>query len=210
MFEVKRGRIYLSALGHDLGHSQMSQMRCHPPVERWARPGHMLSILTATPELQAAGFNLEQFLDFKLPLMVFKCVVDPLTVTLDSTYERLLNNNYAQQMMDQLLGEIINVISRLPELRGSTKYNKLRGGGGLREAVHRQLDLKKNAESRMRALTRRGWETDIDFLNGYFVKRARDVGVRCPANESIMWMVKARHEAQLAQRREEIEWDYDY
>lgn len=201
--EVKQGRLYLSALSHDLG---QSRMRYHPPVERWSRPAHLMGILTSTPGLQAGGFTLEQFLSFKLPMMVFKSVVDPLTVILDCSYDKLVSNSYARQLMDQLLGEILNVVSRLPELRGSTKLNELRGGG-LRKDVFQRLARRKDTESRMRVLTQRGWESDIDFLNGYFVKRGRDVGVKCPANETVMWMVKARHGAQLAQRREEIAFE---
>ncbi|KAK1768778.1 ketopantoate reductase PanE/ApbA C terminal-domain-containing protein [Phialemonium atrogriseum] len=201
--EVKQGRLYLSALRGDLGHSRI---RYHPPVERWSKPGHFLGLLTSTPGLQAGGFPLEKFLNFKLPSTVFKSVVDPLTVILDCTYDKLAGNTYARQMMDQLLGEILNVVARLPELRGYAKFNDLRGGG-LRKDVFERLARKKDGDSRMRSLIRRGWEGDIDFLNGYFVKRGREVGVKCPANETVIWMVKARHAAQLAQRREEIAFE---
>ncbi len=51
----------------------------------------------------------------------------------------------------------------------------------------------KDATSRMRSQTNRGFSCDIDYLNGYFVGRGRELGLKCPVNESVIWMVKARH-----------------
>ena len=36
----------------------------------------------------------------------------------------------------------------------------------------------------------RGRKTEIDFLNGYIVKKGREVGVPTPVNESVVEMVK--------------------
>ena len=202
--EFKQGRLYLSALRRDLGHTQMHY---HPPAERLARSSHLLRLLTTTPGLQAGGFPIDQFLRYKLPSTIFKSVVDPLTVILDCTYDKLAGNAYARQLIDQLLGEIVNVVGKLPELRGSTKLGWFRDGS-LRKDLFGRLASRKNTESRMQVLTRRGWESDIDFLNGYFVRRGREVGIKCPANETVMSMVKAKHAAELAQRREEVAFDF--
>ncbi|KAL1875145.1 hypothetical protein VTK73DRAFT_10282 [Phialemonium thermophilum] len=201
--ELKQGRLYLTALPRDLG---QTQIRYHPPVERLLRPSHLLRLLTTTPGLHAGGFSLDRFLRFKLSSVVFKSVVDPLTVVLDCTYDKLVGNAYATQLMDQLLGEIVNVIMRLPEFRDSPRRDEFRGAG-FRKEIFSRLARKGRSDSRMRSLTERGWEGDIDFLNGYFIKRGREVGVRCPANETVLWMVKSKHAAQLAERRREVAFE---
>jgi ketopantoate reductase len=199
--QTKPGRLYMAAFRRDM--KQAATIH-HPPVERLSRPQHFLQLLTTTPELRAGGFPVDKFLlRFKLPDTVFHSVMDPLTVILDCKYDKLIDNTYAKQLMDELLGEIVNVISRLPELRGSLLLNGLRDGE-FRNDIFSRLGRMRDSDSRMRFLTQKGFKNDIDFLNGYFVRRGRDVGVRCPANETIMWMVKAKYTEAMSQRREAI------
>lgn len=204
--EIHQGRVYLSALGRSLA---QSRIRYHPPTERNVRVSHFLQLLSAAPRLQAGGYSLDRFLHHKLQATVIKAVLDPLTVVLDCNFGKLAGNTYAKQMIDQLLGEISSVISRLPELRGSTHFQGMIRGGGLRQEVYKRLGRLKDSNSRMYAQTKRGFETDIDFLNGYFAKRGREVGVKCSVNESVIWMVKAKHMAQMAQARDatQVHWE---
>jgi len=37
-----------------------------------------------------------------------------------------------------------------------------------------------------------GRRTEIDYINGYVVKRGKEQGVKCPMNEQLIDMVKTR------------------
>jgi ketopantoate reductase len=199
--EINQGRLMLTALGHNLGHSQI---RYHPPIERNDRIAHFINLMATVPRLQASGYSFEGMMMKKLKRLIVTSVLEPLTVVLNCNYEKLLKNTYANYMIDQLLGEILAVVARLPELRGSTEIQSMIRRGDFRNHVYKRLMFLKNSSSRMQVQTMRGHQTDIDFLNGYFVKRGREVGVRCPVNESVIMMAKARHGAELTRIQESV------
>jgi cytochrome b translational activator protein CBS2 len=206
--EIKQGRLMLTALGRDLTHSQINW---HPPSERNARIAYFLNLMSTVPRLQAGGYNVEEVMVKKLKRLIATSVLEPLTVVLGCNFEKLLKNSYANHMIDQLLGEILAVVARLPEFRGSKEIQYMIRHGDVRNHVYKRLMFLKDSPSRMLVQTKRGHQTDIDFLNGYFIKRGREVGVKCPVNESIVMMVKARHGAELTRIREQvsIEGEYD-
>lgn len=202
MTEIRQGKLYLSALGHDYAESDISY---HPPIERNSRVAHFLDIMSTAPRLQAGGYSLQKFMAVKLHDTIIQAVLEPLTVVLDCAFGALAENIYGRQMIDQLLGEILNVVARMPELKESPDIRWMLLYGELRRDVYRRLARWKDSTSRMRTQTNRGFSSDIDYLNGYFVERGRELGVRCPVNESVIWMVKAKHQQCLAKVRSEVE-----
>ncbi|OIW31049.1 hypothetical protein CONLIGDRAFT_573797, partial [Coniochaeta ligniaria NRRL 30616] len=200
--EAKQGKLYLSALGHE---DVDSDVTYHPPIERNSRISHFLGIMSTTPRLQAGGYTLPKFMEVKLRETIMQSVLEPLTVVLDCSFGELAENTYGKQMIDQLLGEILNVVARLPELKDSPDIRWMILYGEMRRDVYRRLERMKDGQTRMRSQTFRGFSSDIDFLNGYFVERGRELGVKCPANESVIWMVKAKHQQCLAQIRGDIQ-----
>lgn len=86
---------------------------------------------------------------------------------------------------------------QLKELLSAVAENKDK----LRRDIIRRLRSKGYDESRMLHRVRAGRMTDIDYLNGYFVKKGKELGIRCPTNEMVMNLVKAK----LSKRRKEIE-----
>jgi ketopantoate reductase len=200
--EVRQGKLYLSALGHDYVESDINY---HPPIERNSRISHFLDIMSTTPRLQAGGYPLQKFMEVKLHDTIIQSVLEPLTVILDCTFGALAENTYGKQMIDQLLGEILNVVARLPELKDSPGIRWMILYGEMRRDVYRRLARLKDSTSRMRSQTNRGFSSDIDYLNGYFVERGRELGLKCPVNESVIWMVKAKHQQCLAKIRSEVQ-----
>lgn len=200
--EVRQGKLYLSALGHEYVESGISH---HPPIERNIRVAHFLDVMSTTPRLHAGGYSLQKFMVKKLHETIIQSVLEPLTAILDCTFSGLKDSTYAKQMMDQLLGEILSVVARLPELKDSPDIKWMILYGEMRRDVLRRLDRMKDSTSRMRSQTNRGISCNIDFLNGYFVQRGRELGLRCPVNESVIWMVKAKHQQCLAKVRSEVE-----
>ncbi|KAK3943169.1 hypothetical protein QBC46DRAFT_351764 [Diplogelasinospora grovesii] len=212
MSELRQGRLYLSVWTPESSRGSVDTpfaIRRHPPPERVVRSTHFLRLLTSIPGLEAGGYPVAELFRHKLPALAFRAVADPVATLLDCTYDKILNNVYARQLVDKLLGEVCQVVARLPECRSYYSQSKFQGSGvaiasSLRHQILHRMIRQKDASSKMRVNTNRGWHSDVDFTTGYFVRRGREVNVRVDALETVMWGVKAKHLACLAARRNEI------
>ncbi len=190
--EVRAGRLYLSLWSPPEVAGQAFTIKRHPPLERTTRAMHLVRLLTAMPGLHATGHPMVDFLRYKLPTVAFRTIVDPLAVLLDCRYDELSANPYARQLIDKLIGELSRLVSRLPECKQSQKFRQVAVGSSLRHEVLHKLMLQRTADSKMRAQVGRGWDTDVEFLAGYFARRGREVGANVPTLDSLMWAVKAK------------------
>ncbi|KAK4924459.1 2-dehydropantoate 2-reductase (Ketopantoate reductase) (KPA reductase) (KPR), partial [Elasticomyces elasticus] len=92
-----------------------------------------------------------------------------------------------------LISEISLVIRGLPELEGVPNA-RLRFSPTRLEALFRGI-ARKTAQnsSSMREDIRNVRGTEIDYINGYIVKRGEEQGIRCVLNYMICQMVKSRN-----------------
>lgn len=130
---------------------------------------------------------------FKLPTVLFDSVVEPVCVLLDLPYEGLLQNRPAQRMMNKLLSEILVVVQNLPEVEGSTALLDLVRGERAKQILYRSIIGKKSEPSHLVRTLRNGLPVDVDYLNGYFIRRAKQAGLSLPTNMMMREMVKAKH-----------------
>ncbi|KAL2023518.1 hypothetical protein VTK56DRAFT_2126 [Thermocarpiscus australiensis] len=206
--EVRPGRLYLSLFTPQVREPGVHfRIKRHPPPERTDRATHFIRLLTAIPGLNATGHAMAVFLKYKLPTVAFRSIVDPLAALLECTYDKLCSNMYARQLIDQLVGELVGVVARLPECRNSESFRQLAVATWLRKEVFRKLTLQRTADSKMRAYTARGWDTDVDFLAGYFVRRGRELQVNVTALDSVMWAVKAKRVVMLNKLEDEVPFE---
>jgi 2-dehydropantoate 2-reductase len=56
----------------------------------------------------------------------------------------------------------------------------------------------------MCADVRAGRRTEVEFINGYVVKRGEEVGVKCVMNYLMMQLVKGKHAMVDRERNEEV------
>ncbi|KAL2269549.1 hypothetical protein VTJ83DRAFT_1733 [Remersonia thermophila] len=204
--EIRPGRLYLSLLATH-GRREPGQhlrIKRHPPPERTVRATHLIRLLSAIPGLHATGHPMHDFLRYKLPSAVFRTVVDPVAALLDCRYDQLARNAYARQLMDRLFGEVAQVMSLVPECRDSEKLRRYVTSTRFRDDVFHKLMRQRTADSRMRSLVGRGFDTDIDFLSGYFVRRGHEVQAPPLALDSVMWAVKARQLAVMEDMARDI------
>ncbi|KAK3336205.1 ketopantoate reductase PanE/ApbA-domain-containing protein [Cercophora scortea] len=202
--EFQPGRLYLSIFEPSAGKGMKRIIKHHPPIERTQRATHLLKLLTAMPELNATGHPMADFFRQKLPSVAFRAVADPLAMMLDSAYNEVARNTYTRQLMDQFLGDITHVVARLPECRNQQKFAVFFQGNQLRKFVYKKLRLKDDADSPMRNDMGAGTHTDLDYLTGYFVRRARELSVPVPRLENLMLLVKAKKMAMISQRNDDI------
>lgn len=173
-----------------------------PPIARRVHGSKFLRTLLSTPDLNAYSFNsLENFLVRKLPAMVFQCIVEPMAIALDTTYDQVLRNEHAIVLADELLEELFNVIWALPELTDSEQVVKHCGMDALRKHTLRRLTDKTQSLSPFISHVRAGRMVDIDYLNGWFVKRGQELGIKTTRNQMVMEVVKAR----IEWRRKQLE-----
>lgn len=190
------GKIYL----HTLERGIAPYVSFFPPVEHRIHSTKFLRTLVVAPDLNAGGYgSLESFLVRKLPAMVFQCIIEPMAIALDTTYDQVLRNEHAILLADELLEELFNVIWALPELTNSAKVVKHCGMDALRKHTLNRLAGKTKSLSPFISHVRAGRMVDIDYLNGWFVKRGQELGIKTTRNEMVIEVVKARIEGRKQQ-----------
>lgn len=191
----KPGKLFLTALERGIG--SLSLIKFHPPVERRDDATRFLHMLTTVPNLGAGAYGLESFLVQKLPAMVFHCVVEPLVIALDGAYSEVLRNERAMELADALLEEIFSVIWAMPEMIDADRVIEHCGKDALRKYTVKRLMEKGTSQSQLLSRVRTGRAVDIDYLNGYFVKRGEELGIKMPNNKMMIDVVKARVEGRM-------------
>ncbi|PNP75309.1 hypothetical protein FNYG_11452 [Fusarium nygamai] len=168
------------------------------PVEQ--QPSMMRS-LRRVKELNTTFSTFEHWLRFKLPSVMFTAAVEPVCVLLDLPYQGLLENRNAQKLMNQLLGELALVTENMPEVQDSPDLLKFLRGEGLKKFCYRRITGKSKAPSDLLTRINKGLQTDINYQNGYFLNRARTLGIDTPRNQLMVQMIKARRIEELKRLR---------
>ncbi|KAK0656471.1 hypothetical protein B0T16DRAFT_316400, partial [Cercophora newfieldiana] len=170
-------------------------IRYHPRKHRVLRTTSFFRLLETVPALQATPCRFSNFLrDYKLKMVALRAIADPVATLLDITYDKFAEHSYARRLVENCLGEMCEVISRLPEFKDdwSRRFSKARLTGELRRELFEVIKNQQTADSRMRVQVNRGMMTDIDYTTGYLVKRGRELGAKVDALETLMLAVKAK------------------
>ena len=173
--------------------------------DKWARSArYLLRTLTRTPVLCAVGVTPTELLQQQLEKLAVNSVLNPLTSLLDARNGALLFNFALTRTLRLLLAETSLVIRSLPELQAIPNINTRFSAQRLETLVVNVADKTKDNISSMLADVRAGRKTEIDYINGYIVRRGEEVGVSCVVNYGIMQTVVGK--AMLTQReaREDV------
>lgn len=145
--------------------------------------------ITRSPVLCAVAFTHIELLQLQLEKLAVNCVLNPLTVLLDNRNGSILYNYPLTRTMRLMLAEISLVIRSLPELQGIPNVPHRFSAERLETlAVQVAFKTKDNISS-MLADVRAGRETEIEYINGYIVKRGEELGITCVVNYTIMQAV---------------------
>ncbi|KAM0195090.1 hypothetical protein ACHAPA_005686 [Fusarium lateritium] len=164
----------------------------------------MMLSLTQAKELQTICSTYDKWLRFKLPSMMFTAAVEPVCVLLDLPYKGLINNRSAQKMINLLLAEIVLVTQNMPEVQKSDELMGFLRGEGPKKFCYRRITGKSSAPSDLQMRINKGLQTDMNYQNGYFLKRAGILKMDTPANEMMVQMIKARRIEALQKRNKII------
>lgn len=153
---------------------------------------YLMRTMTRTAVFVAVGFPPTDLLQQQLDKLAVNCIINPLTTILDCKNGALLHNFYFRRVIRLLLAEISLVIKSLPELKNvpnvKMRFDTLR----LERLVASIAYTTAENYSSMVQDNRSGRVTEIDYINGYIVKRGENLGIHCAMNYMLMHMVKAK------------------
>ncbi|KAK3072378.1 2-dehydropantoate 2-reductase (Ketopantoate reductase) (KPA reductase) (KPR) [Teratosphaeriaceae sp. CCFEE 6253] len=159
---------------------------------------YLLRTLTRTPVLCAVGFTPTELLQQQLEKLAVNSVLNPLTSLLDARNGTLLYNFALTRTLRLLLAETSLVFRSLPELQSIPNINTRFSPERLEMLVVKVADQTRDNISSMLADVRAGRQTEIEYINGYIVRRGEEIGVSCVVNYAIMQTVLGK--AVLTQR----------
>jgi 2-dehydropantoate 2-reductase len=131
-------------------------------------------------------------LQLQFERLAVNAVLGPLSVVFDCPHGKLLENFAVTRLMRRLLGEIVAVAQSVPELRKLDHFKDQFTLERLESLIVRIASRSNNTLGSMLEDVRKGRQTDIDFINGYIVKRGQELRVPCPVNTTVIQMVKAK------------------
>ncbi|MCJ1274505.1 hypothetical protein MMC21_002301 [Puttea exsequens] len=153
---------------------------------------YLIRTMTRAPVLVAVGFPPTDLFQQQLEKLVANCVINALTAILECKNGALLFNYHFTRVMRLLLAEISLVVKNLPELQNVPNANTRFDTKRLEAMV---VSIAKNTaqhDSSMLQDVRAGRQTEIDYLNGYIVRRGEEMGVHCVMNYMLLHMLKGR------------------
>lgn len=164
---------------------------------------YLMRILTQTPQLVATGFTPTDMLQLQLEKLAMNCIINPLTVMYDCRNRELLDNDNFRRVVRLLLAEISLVIRSLPELQGIPNVVMRFSPDRLEHMVFNLSRKTGENLSSMLQDVRAGKKTEIDYLNGYIIRRGEKLGITCVLNYMVLQMVKGK--GYLQRTRDEAE-----
>jgi 2-dehydropantoate 2-reductase len=170
----------------------------------WTSSSRSLArILGRTPALNARGVRYDDLLKRQFEKLVVNSVINPLSVVFDCANGKLLHNFAVTRLIREILQEAATVICSLPELQRSKGVGETFAMETLeRLVVNVATKTGKNISSMLQDV-RNGRRTEIDYINGYIVRRGEELGIACPVNLAMVQMVKAK---QAMTSREAGQW----
>ncbi|KAI1919819.1 2-dehydropantoate 2-reductase (Ketopantoate reductase) (KPA reductase) (KPR) [Ophidiomyces ophidiicola] len=165
---------------------------------------YLTNTLLRSPELTPVRITKIEMLQHQLEKLAINCVINPLTALNDCLNGDLLYNYNISRVQRLLLIEISTVIRALPELQGVPGAMSRFSPERLRTlAVGVMYKTATNTSSMLQDI-RLGKETEIDYINGYIVRRGEELGIKCALNYMLAQMVLAKARMLSKQIQDEI------
>ncbi|KAJ4312766.1 2-dehydropantoate 2-reductase (Ketopantoate reductase) (KPA reductase) (KPR) [Neodidymelliopsis sp. IMI 364377] len=153
---------------------------------------YLLRTLLRTPVLSATAFSPPDLLQMQLEKLAVNCIINPLSVMLDARNGSVLYNYALTRTMRLLLSEISLVFRSLPELQYIPNVSSRFDPGRLETIVVSVAQKTSDNISSMLADARAGRQTEIDYINGWVVKKGEELGIRCLMNYLMVNLVKGK------------------
>lgn len=114
------------------------------------------------------------------------CGINPITAVFGIRNGEVLENEKAVGMMKMVAKEVAEVLKKVDGEEGEEWSEEV-----LFERMKRLCEDTAGNTSSMLADVQAGRETEVEFINGWVVKKGEEVGVKCPVNKELIRKVKA-------------------
>jgi len=176
--------------------------------EAWAPTSrYLIRTLTRTPVLCAVSFTPTELLQLQLEKLAVNSVLNPLTALLDARNGSILHNFSLTRTMRLLLAETSLVIRSLPELQNIPNIHTRFSAQRLETLVVSVANTTRDNISSMLADVRAGRQTEVEYINGYIVKRGEELGIKCVVNYATMQMVIGKSSMTQREVRGEVQME---
>ncbi|KAL2072415.1 hypothetical protein VTL71DRAFT_11758 [Oculimacula yallundae] len=180
----------------------------------------LLKAVIDAPVLSATAVSASSLKYLQLEKLTINALINPLTAILHVKNGELLNHPAVRKIMLRLVEECSRILLSLPELQGRSSPQSIGVQGksadatvnentkdGARDQNTMTID-QRFAPARLEALVvdvarktaantssmlqdvQAGRATEIDYINGYFVRRAKEMGISCEWHERLAGMVR--------------------
>lgn len=157
--------------------------------EKGATSSYLLEALPLVPRFNATAYSFLDVFQMQLEKLSVNEFCNPMCA-LNSAKNKFLFT--IPEIRKALLTEISTVIQALPELQGLEGVTSRLAVEKLESTVN--TILTKTAETTCSIVfdLRQGRKTEIKFINGYWCRRGREVGILTPLNDSLVRQVLER------------------
>ena len=153
---------------------------------------YLLRTLTRSPVLACAVFPYLDLLQLQLEKLSTNAVMNPLTALLNFPNGDLLDNPPLSTVQRLLVAETSLVIRGLPELDGIPNVRMRFSAKRLEHLLLGVIQRTAKNSSSMREDVRKAKSTEVDYINGYIVRRGEEQGIKCALHFMLMQMVKGK------------------
>jgi len=177
---VFAGQAHVS-VGHISGASSQSQ--------------YLLDKIVSAKLLNATKFDGRELKMLQLEKLVINAMINPLTVLFNCRNGELFTRSPIMRVMRLLLSEASQVLSSLPELRSQEHEEDQNVEDRFSKEILeiKVLDVAEKTAANLSSMLqdfRAGRETEVGYINGYIVKRGKELGVDVRNNERLVEMVQ--------------------
>ncbi|KAF7852922.1 hypothetical protein EAF04_010861 [Stromatinia cepivora] len=162
-----------------------------PEMDKEKTPikSYLLRQVIESKLLRASEVPWDEFRLLQLQKLAVNAVINPLTAL-----NNCLNGTIAESSMlggmgnllEGLISEISQVICSLPELQGVPSLEDRFSTESLRNIILDVALATAQNQSSMLQDVSNGRETEIRYINGYIVERAKELGIECPVNRRMV------------------------
>ena len=161
-------------------------------------PSPLLHMLPSAPRLNCRAHLWPTILQIQLEKLACNALSNPLCALADAVTAYLYS---IPETCTALMQEISSVILALPELQGIEGVRHRFSAEALENTVMAIIGKNKATTTSMVWDMRRGNETEIRYINGYWARRGREVGVSTPMNDELVERIEAMTAARMREIR---------
>lgn len=149
---------------------------------------YLIDTLSKSPILAAEEVDYAELFQRQLEKLAINIVANPLTAILNES-NAVLQQLPLAPVIRALIVETASIIRALPELQSVPGAQERFAAQRLEDRVMGYLvKVQANTTSMCQHL-RAGKKTEIEYINGYLVKRARGIGVPCELNAMLQQLI---------------------